>query len=350
MSSSAWRVGFFALIGLITLALAIVLVGGRWFAATERAQMRFDSSVFGLRNGAPVVFRGVRVGQVSTIGFAAMAGGGLAIPVSAEFEREALRELLVSAGGEPAASPISGLIARGLVARLALQSILTGQLYVDLDFDPSQVRNTKATTPSLSAGLPVIPTAQSKLQTLQAQLEGLDLAKIGQDLTAIAASARQLLAGPGPTRVLERSADAAQALQRLATDLDAEVGPLSRAALATLAQSQQAIGQIGLGAQQAGLAASQVGASAGQVGATAAQAQALLGQAGQVMAELQRSAAELGRVAATLREAADADSPLRQNAERALQEVSRAARALGELGETLNRQPDALLRGRIMAP
>ena len=340
LRSSAWRVGIFALVGLIALALAIVLVGGRWFTATERAQMRFDSSVFGLRTGAPVVYRGVRVGQVNTIGFAAMAGGGLAIPVSAEFERDALRELLVSAGGQPTDSPISGLIGRGLVARLALQSILTGQLYVDLDFDSSRIKDA---VPTPSGTLPLIPTAQSKLQTLQAQLEGLDLAQIGRDVAAIAASARQMLAGPGPARVLDTTADAAQAMQRLAADISAAVGPLSRVAQATLAQSQLAIGQIGQGAQQAGLAASQVGTAA-------AQAQTLLTTAGPVLAELQRTAVELGRVANTLRDAADADSPLRQNAERALQDVSRAARALGELGETLNRQPDALLRGRMMSP
>ena len=76
----------------------------------------------------------------------------------------------------------------------------------------------------------------------------------------------------------------------------------------------------------------------------------MLASAAPVLAELQRTAVELGRVANTLREAADADSPLRQNAERALQDVSRAARALGELGETLNRQPDALWRGRMMSP
>ena len=347
MKSSAWRVGLFALAGLIASALVIVLVGERWFTATERAQMRFDSSVFGLRTGAPVVFRGVRVGQVNTIGFAAMAGGGLAIPVTAEFEREALRELLISAGGQPTGqlvgSNVIGLIGRGLVARLALQSILTGQLYVDLDFDASRVKDALPTPPTTLGSLPLIPTAQSKLQTLQAQLEGLDLAQIGRDVAAIAASARQLLAGPGPARVLDTTADAAMAMQRLAANIDAAVGPLSRAAQATLAQSQLAIGQIGAGAQQAGLAAS-------QVGATAVQAQTLLTTAGPVLAELQRTAVELGRVANTLREAADADSPLRQSAERALQDVSRAARALGELGETLNRQPDALLRGRMMSP
>ena len=61
---------------------------------------------------------------------------------------------------------------------------------------------------------------------------------------------------------------------------------------------------------------------------------------------MQRAAAALGQAADTLREAAADDSALRLNADRALQDVARAARALRELGELLERQPDALLRGR----
>jgi phosphate transport system permease protein len=43
-----------------------------------------------------------------------------------------------------------------------------------------------------AAGLPLIPTAPTRLQTLQAQLEGLDLGQIGRDLAAVAAATREL--------------------------------------------------------------------------------------------------------------------------------------------------------------
>jgi paraquat-inducible protein B len=61
---------------------------------------------------------------------------------------------------------------------------------------------------------------------------------------------------------------------------------------------------------------------------------------------MQRAADELARSAATLREAAAEDSALRLHADRALQDVARAARSLRELGETLERNPDAFWRGR----
>ena len=68
------------------------------------------------------------------------------------------------------------------------------------------------------------------------------------------------------------------------------------------------------------------------------------------LAEVQRAAQALGQAASTLGAAATDDSTLRLNANRALQDVAAAARALRELGELLERQPDALLRGRRVAP
>ncbi|HSM22395.1 MAG TPA: MlaD family protein, partial [Rubrivivax sp.] len=156
--------GLFTLAGLALLALAVVVVGGRWLAASERAVMRFENSVFGLQVGAPVVFRGVRLGQVSAIGLVPTAADAVAIPVTAEFDRARLRDLL-GAGADPPESTVAALVARGLVARLAMQSLLTGQLYVDLDLDSARAAAPAgaASVPArqhetVAAGLPVIPT------------------------------------------------------------------------------------------------------------------------------------------------------------------------------------------------
>jgi paraquat-inducible protein B len=97
---------------------------------------------------------------------------------------------------------------------------------------------------------------------------------------------------------------------------------------------------VGQGAQQLGDAASAV---QGQVRGVA---QGLV----PLTEQLQRTAAELAQAAATLREAAAGDSTLRLGADRALQDVSRAARALRELSETVEAHPDLLLRGRSAAP
>ncbi len=350
MNGAAWRVGALALAGIVLLGLAVAAVGGQWFSPRDRAVMRFERSVYGLNVGAPVVLRGVRVGQVTAVGLAPAGAGGLAMPVTAEFDRALLRDVLgADAPASGAALPL--LIQRGLVARLATQSLLTGLLYVDLDLQPGRSMAAAPAAPAASAAagaaLPAIPTEATRLQTLQAQLEGLDLAQIGRDLAVVAASARQLLAGPEAQLLLRRSADAAGQLQQLAQALQQQLPPLARSAEATLADTRRHLATLAPAVAQA---TDQVGTAAQQVAAAASQAQALAQAGLPMVAEVQRASLALGQAAGALREAAADDSALRLNADRALQDVAGAARALRELGELLQRQPDALLRGRAVAP
>ncbi len=69
-----------------------------------------------------------------------------------------------------------------------------------------------------------------------------------------------------------------------------------------------------------------------------------------LIAQLQRTADELAKAAGSLREDLGEDGSLRQDADQALRDVSRASRAVRELAELLNRHPDALLRGRPADP
>ena len=322
---AAWRVGAFAVAGLAALATAVVLVGGRWFAAREQAVLSFQSSVYGLNAGAPVVLRGVRVGQVVAVGLAPAGPQGLSMPVTAEFDREQLAGVL---GPAAAAGPlVPQLVAQGLVGRLATQSLLTGLLYVDLDLDPA--RRIAGAVPAAVAGLPRIPTEATRLQTLQAQLEGLDLAQI-------ASSTRALLADAQGQKLLARAADALQSVQALARRVEAEVGPLARSTEATLAEARRQLARSGSAVDQAAI----------QVAAAASQVQALGGDIAPAARSLRQAGEEITRTASVLREAAAEDSALRLGSERALQDLSRAARSLRELGDLLERHPDALLRGR----
>lgn len=369
MRPAALRVGAFALAGLVLLGLALMTAGGRWFGATERAVMHFRTSVWGLQVGAPVVLRGVQVGRVTAIGLAAGQDkhSGPLLPVTAEFDTELLRPLLSelpsSTGAAPAAasgtpgvrgaSAVAFLVERGLVARLATQSLLTGLLYVDLDLGVG----TPAPRGPDAKGLPLIPTAPTRLQTLQAQLEGLDLGQIGRDLAAVAASTRELLGAPQARLALSRTAEAAQSLHQLAQALKGEAGPLAGSARDTLAQARRALagvepllmeGAVALrGVDRATAHASR---AASQVGAAAAQAQALAQAAQPLVTDLRRTADELAAAASTLREATAPSSPLRHQTETALAELTRAAVAMRALATLLEQHPNAIVWGRPKAP
>lgn len=330
MRSAGFRVGLFVVAGIALLVLGIVLVAGRWLGATERAVMRFETSVYGLQVGAPVVFRGVNVGQVTGIGLAQADPGTVAMPVTAEFDRALLEGLL----GKPvhgSESAVRALVDRGLVARLSTQSLLTGLLYVDLDLVPARARATGA-----SQDPPSIPTEATRLQTLQAQLGEIDLAQIGRDLAQLSASARRMLDDPEASKLFGRMSSAAQAIEAAARRVDAATGPLARSAEDTLASSRNALAEVAGAARGIAAAADDVRATAA-AGGLAAEAAA-------------RAADELARAATTLRAAAADGSPLRNETERALRDVAGAARALRELAELLRQQPDALLRGIQESP
>lgn len=337
MKSAVFRIGVFTVAGLVLTVLALVAAGGKWFVSQEQARMDFDSSVYGLQVGAPVVFRGVRLGQVVHVGLAPAAPGAIAVPVRVELDRALLLELLGES--QPITeSAVDRLVARGLVANLATQSLLTGQLYINLDLDldlgrPPAPPAANVATPAPAAGATAdgivkIPTTRTRLQTLQAQLEQLDLAQLGRDLTAAAAAARQLVADPETQRLVQRTAAAATAMERLATRMEADWPLLAAQARATLASTERTVAT-------AGEAATQVKelASAGQP----------------ALADLRATADEVQRSAAALRQTVSSDSELHRNAVRTLEEVAQAARALRTLADTLDQHPDALLRGRESA-
>jgi paraquat-inducible protein B len=340
-SAQAWRIGALALGGAAVLVAALVASGLRGWGERERALMRFTSSVWGLQVGAPVVLRGVRVGEVTSIGLPGAATGVLALPVVATLDSEPLRTLVGPQASGPA---LPALVAQGLVARLSTQSLLTGLLYVDLDFDPARA-GARPTGPGAQE-VAEIPTAPTRLQALQAQLEGLDLARIGRDLAEVSAGLRQMLAEPQARQALRRTAEAAQAVQQASLRLQAQATTLAGPLTGTLEETRRAAASLAPLAGDIGAAVRQVSAAAGQVAAAASQAGALATAGAPALARAQQAAEELARAATALTALASDDSSLRRRTDEALGEVARAARALRELAELLERQPEAILRGR----
>jgi paraquat-inducible protein B len=169
--------------------------------------MVFDESVRGLTPGADIDFRGVAVGTVTAIRpNVDVAGKNLKIRVSADFFPRRLRSR--SNAKSPVLSNdqrralISGMVARGLRAQLRTGSLLTGQLYVALDFFPGAAKAKPRPDVRLDADdLPEIPTVPSSLLELQetlssvaAKIKSIPLEQIGGDLQVTLKSANRLMA------------------------------------------------------------------------------------------------------------------------------------------------------------
>ena len=336
---NAVRIGLFAVLGLALLVAAVVVVfGARVFKPSERAVLFFSGSVYGLQVGSPVVFRGVRLGSVKSMDVSSV-GGRFAVPVEVELDSERLRTI----HGPEIADPLAGLVQQGLSAQLATQSLLTGQLYVDLDLrgaGPMVQRDAAQRDP---AGRLQIPTTLTRFQSLQQQLDGVDVSRMSKDLAETLAAARGLVAGPEVKQTLAELAQAAAALARLAASMDKRLPGLADTAQGTLRQAGEASVRVGG-------AADRVTGAADRVGSAALRAETLLTPGSPLLTSVQQAADELGRSAAALRSATSDESASLQSVQRAMGDVSRAARAVRELADQIEQQPQSLIRGRLAVP
>jgi paraquat-inducible protein B len=340
-------IGAFVVAGLALLAAAIVLVAGNdLFKRKERAVMYFRGSIYGLQVGAPVVFRGVRVGSVSSIEVIYdRANDRFVIPVVAELERESVSGIGGPRGNAPKAGDapaLATLVQRGLRAQLQMQSLLTGLFYVDLDLPPQPTqtapRNEQA-NPLVISNATEIPTTDTAVQALKSQLEGMDFRRLIDDVSTIAASARTLVAGPELRSALEDLQAITGSIKRLTARFEQRVDPLATAANSALARTDRAAQRVGDAADAVGDAAKSLSRTSDSLGQAVAPDSALMGK-------LQSAAGEVASAAAALRGAAGSDDGVVRETTRAMQDLSRAARSLRELADSLERQPQSLLRGR----
>ncbi len=174
----------------------------------------FKSSVRGLNKEAPVEFRGIRVGTVVDISFDYLPDDAeRRVPVLIKLDPSLIADLPakdLSAG--PAL--IAARVRDGLRATLRTGSLLTGQLFVDLDILP----NEPPAEIAMTGGYRTIPTVSSGLGQLQDKLTALldKLQALPIDQTV--ANANTALAGISDTA--EEAKVAVAELKGAATSLD----------------------------------------------------------------------------------------------------------------------------------
>ena len=220
-AGSPRAIGLFVLGAIGVAVLGLVTFGGSGlFRHGDSYEIHFDESLKGLRLGAPVTFRGVEVGQVREIrAIYDPRTGAVRVPVMVELRPGALSMGGIDAGD---GDVIADLVARGLRARLDIQSIVTGQLLVALDFFrlPPAVDAAPAPRPG------VIPSVTSTWAGLQRTVDEalLNAPEIARTLKELTTALRDLLGGPAGASLRQSAVSLATLLERLS---DPE-GPLTR--------------------------------------------------------------------------------------------------------------------------
>jgi len=182
-------IGAFVFGGLVLALAAIILFGNfHLFRPTTRAAVVFQGSISGLAVGAPVTFRGVRIGSVQSTVLQYDASTRAAyIVVTIQLEPDRIR-VTGEKRGTRTALDLPDLVARGLRAELVTQSFVTGQSEINLDFYPS----TPATFRLATATLPEIPARLSTVQRVQEEISQLPLRELVNNADETLQSLRQI--------------------------------------------------------------------------------------------------------------------------------------------------------------
>ena len=266
-------------------------------AASEKFVLVFRESVRGLAVGATVDLRGVIVGEVTDIDVALdPSRAGFSVPVEIQFYPEHLLSrgrqgkggTLPPSGSKETRELLDDLVAHGFRAQIKSGSLLTGQLYVALDFIPG-ARRTRIDWSSSPPRFPTVPGSMEKLQKnlieIVQKIEKLPLDKLAGDAGQSLRSLDETL----------KSAD------RVLKNVDRNLIPEAKS---VLVESKTALEDVRK---------------------TLAEARTTLGGANQALSS---------------------DAPVLVDLRDTMREVSRAAQSLRVLGDYLEQHPESLIRGK----
>jgi paraquat-inducible protein B len=155
--------------------------------------VRFPQSVRGLKAGAPVEYRGLHIGQVERIMLTEMAesidGQGQQIPILIRIEPARIELPDSPEGVEQMRKSIEIGVPGGLRATLATGNLLTGSLFITMNFYP----DAEPAAMGSFADFPTIPTISSGLAGIEHQLIAF-LAKLNDlPLEGVVTEAQQAL-------------------------------------------------------------------------------------------------------------------------------------------------------------
>ncbi len=167
------------------------------YTRKQQFVMYFTSSVRGLNAGAPLEFKGIRIGTVLDIRLEFNSlDSSFKIPVLVEIEPD---RIIDSASGSSANAmeTLAKLIDSGLRANLATGSFLTGKLFVELNMHPNTPAVYMDEGRSAYPELPTVPGAFEamtvSIQAFMSKLEAINVDKLGEEIVGILSGANSLL-------------------------------------------------------------------------------------------------------------------------------------------------------------
>jgi paraquat-inducible protein B len=251
--------------------------------------LHFNESVRGLSVGAPVEFRGIKIGHVIDIK-PEYDPETLSPKITVLIETEPQRWGAAADNSADSKQRIQKLVDRGLRAQLKTGSLLTGQLFIEVDFHP----NAPKAQIKYEGKFPEFPTIPAPLQIITARvnqllskLETVPIEQIGKDLGDTLQNVKHLSESQELLGAVRALNETLQETRQLVQNFDSNVAPEISS---TLEQAQKTLVSV----------------------------EGTLGQ----------------------------DSPLQHEIRQAIVELGEAARSVRILVDYLERHPNALIYGK----
>lgn len=308
------------LFGFVIVAMTITLVlfiGDRTFSGKEeqRFELLFDSSVKGLNVGAPVTLRGVKIGEVVSVRTKLYGKhqGLLNSVVIAIY----LDSIVLEGYDESSGKLINLLVKNRLAAKLGLQSVLTGLLYVEVDMLESPPAPLHLTTE-----YPQIPTVQGNLEAIIQKFESIDISELAENASLVLENLATLTSSDELLNLVRVASGAFEGMDYMASSTSESMAGI-RGEFAEIATSIAELKKM-----------------------VAGELPMVTGQLNRTLAEMQNSMVKIQETLTVVEDSMASDSPMLYQLEQSARDFSRASRAIEELAATLDQQPSSLFFGK----
>ncbi|WP_223670912.1 MlaD family protein [Kangiella shandongensis] len=317
--SQSTAIGGFVL-GAIVLFIGAVMffAKGSFNDSAERFVMFFDGSLAGLDEGAPVVFKGVKVGVVKKIEVVTDSESlDIYTPVYVDIYPDSFKGLN-GQRSDDIREVTSRIIEKGLKGTLETQSLVTGKMRIALEFRPDvEVRKR-----NIIKGTPELPTAPSALSAFADEVSKLPLADIASNMNELLKNANQLITETDLQASLNNLNQTIEEYGRVAETFNREIKPVAMEFKQTMDEYEVLAKQVN----------QQVPAMVKSIQSSFEGLEAVLTDTQQLVQSIDHSYGS--------------ESELQYQLSQTLQELSKAAHSIRVLTDYIERHPEALIYGK----
>lgn len=303
-NKKAFMIGMFMLLSVILMIILVGVIGsGAFFSNKVKYVMYFNESVKGLRKGAKVAFKGVSIGEVVEVNIVLDQKTYVAEnQIIVQVDRNRLKTYNDSLFdfGYGVKKMTKMLIDKGLKAQLQMESIVTGVLMINLDFN----NNVPIKLLDHNTDYIEIPTMTSGLSQITQTLNKIPLEQMLSKLAKILDNVDELTSN--------------NSISNITKDLDATIRNLKKATSEIGKVFEKLDGEI----------------------------IPIMNNVNEMVKNADDTFKEFKLVVDNLEGMTDSDSKFRHQLDKTMESMARASKAVETLTDYLNRHPNAVIYGK----